>query len=85
MKKYSVSYDLNKDNKNYDGLYSAIQSYPAMRALDSTWFIKTDSSASDIYKHLSSEIDKDDSIFISEINSNRQGYLSEKIWNWLKS
>lgn len=86
MTTYCVAYDLNNSGKNYDGLIQAIENYTNIKALYSTWFIKSNSSASDIYNNLSSYIDRDDHLFVVEISSsNQQGWMPKKVWDWLKN
>ena len=86
MKKYCISYDLNKSDKNYDGLISAIQQYDCIKALYSTWFVKSNSSASDIYYNLKQYIDSNDHIFVIEVNtSNEQGWMPKSVWDWLNN
>ena len=84
MTTYCVSYDLNKSDKNYDGLISAIQQYNCTKALCSTWFIKSNSSAQTIYDNLKEFIDSNDHLFVIEVNtSNEQGWMPKAVWNWL--
>ena len=86
MSKYCVSYDLNENHKDYDGLISAIKDYNCIKALYSTWFVKSDDSAQDIYKHLKPYIDNDDHLFVIEVNpSAKQGWMPKDIWTWLNS
>lgn len=86
MSTYVVSYDLNKEHKDYDGLITAINDFDCKKALYSTWFIKANCSASEIYEHLKAFIDDDDSLFVIELNlSNKQGWMPKDIWPWLNS
>ena len=45
MSKYCISYDLNENHKDYDGLISAIKDYNYIKALYSTWFVKSNDTA----------------------------------------
>lgn len=64
MATYIISYDLRK-NRNYDGLYGAIKSYGTWAKItESTWAIKTSSTAVQVRDHLGSVTDKDDRIFV---------------------
>lgn len=86
MKKYLISYDLNKADKNYDGLIDAIKSYNYIKVLRSAWAIKTNSSAESIYNSLKPYIDDNDYLYIVEINTyNEQGWLRKDIWDWLQN
>lgn len=84
MYKYCVSYDLNKNDKDYDGLIDAIKDYPNIKALYSTWFVKSNDSATTIYNHLKPYIDNNDHLFVIEVvTSNEQGWMPKKVWDWL--
>lgn len=83
IKIYIVTYDLNKPGQDYKELYKAIESYKSIRAMDSTWFIKSSKTAQQISDDLLKHIDENDYLFVGEITSNRQGWMDEKVWNWL--
>lgn len=85
MKKYAISYDLNKQNKNYDGLISEIKNFNYIEVMKSMWFVKTNFSAYEIYSKLKPQIDNNDFLFISEITSDHMGFLRSEVVNWLKS
>ena len=64
MATYIISYDLRK-SRNYDGLYNAIKSYGTWaKVTESTWAVKTNSSAVQVRDHLASTMDSDDRIFV---------------------
>lgn len=74
MSKYCISYDLNENHKDYDGLISAIKEYNYIKALYSTWFVKSNDTAQDIYNHLKPYIDNDDHLFVIKVDpSDKQG------------
>ena len=86
MSKYCISYDLNENHKDYDGLISAIKDYNYIKALYSTWFVKSNNTAQDIYNHLKPYIDNDDRLFVIKVDpSDKQGWMSKDIWAWLNS
>ncbi len=85
MKKYCITYDLNKSDKNYDGLYNVIKTFNYIHVMDSVWFIKTDFNANQIYDKLKPEIDSNDNLFICDITCEHSGWLSKSVWNWLNS
>ncbi len=65
---YSITYDLKKPGKNYDDLYDAIKKLGSWsHYLDSTWLVSTHHSATEINDKLKTIIDKNDSLFISEV------------------
>lgn len=86
MSKYCISYDLNENHKDYDGLISAIKDYNYIKALYSTWFVKSNNTAQDIYNHLKPYIDNDDHLFVIKVDpSDKQGWMPKDIWTWLNS
>lgn len=85
MKNYCITYDLNKSDKNYDGLYTAIKVFNNVHVMDSVWFVKTNLNASQIYDKLKPEIDNNDNLFICEITYDNFGWLPKSVWDWLKS
>lgn len=81
---YCITYDLNKPGQDYDDLIEAIKSYDYIKVMKSTWFIKTTLTSTQIREHLMKHMDKNDSLFICEITSNRDGWLAKEVWEWLK-
>lgn len=79
---YSISYDLNRPGQKYEDLYAAIEAYDNCKLMKSHYLVYTSSTANQIYNNLKPYIDKNDTIFISEVNSNRQGWISK--WDWIK-
>ena len=85
MAVYSVSYDLNNQGKNYDGLYDALKKTDYNHILDSTWLISTSETAQQISDRLRTQLDNDDHIFVSKVNSGQyQGWLPKTVWEWIK-
>jgi hypothetical protein len=81
-----IGYDLNKPIQNYTGLFEAIKSYGLWwHGLDSTWFIETNSSPAEVFRHLSSYIDSNDSLIIIQVARNwwASGF-SQEAYDWLK-
>jgi hypothetical protein len=86
MAKYIVTYDLNKVGQDYSNLIKAIKAYPCSHPMESTWFVKANVTATDLYNDLSRFIDRNDSIFISEVSAtNRNGWLNQSDWDFLNS
>ena len=82
---YSISYDLCKSGRNYDGLYEAIKSASAWaHPMDSLWFISTAESVRQWSDKLVKCIDENDRLFLVDITGQpRQGWMTEEMWNWL--
>lgn len=83
----SFSYDLKKPGRNYDELYGTIKSAPSWaHAMDSLWFIRTGESVDMWSDRLRGVMDTNDDLFVVDItNQHRQGWMSQKIWNWLNN
>lgn len=75
MANFIVAYDLRKSGQDYSGLIKAIKSYPYIREMQSTWFIKSSGTSSAIYDKLSAHIDENDSLFICRIPADYMGWL----------
>ena len=83
---YIVAYDLNKQGKDYDGLFKAIQSYPDnINCQKSVWLISTNATAENIYDTLKPHIDGDDFILITNWGNSYRALLSPGVVNWLKN
>ena len=84
MKKYLVTYDLNKSDKNYQGVISAIEKYNFLKIMYSAYIIKTSDSADAIFSKIKPYIDSNDRLLVVEINTlNEQGWLAEDAWKWI--
>ena len=63
-----ISYDLCAPGRNYNTLYNAIKAYGTWaRISESTWFVKTSSTCSQIRDDLVSHIDGNDRLFVGEL------------------
>lgn len=81
---YMLSYDLNKEGKDYKGLYEALEIFPRLHVLDSTWYIESDWMSSELMLRLLPHIDSDDKIVISQITKNTTVQnLSDEQKSWL--
>jgi hypothetical protein len=82
---YLITYDLNKPGQNYNELYAAIEKYPNCHPLKSVWFVKSNANATTIYDDLKQHIDKNDTLFVCEITTNRNGWLLQSAHTFLKN
>ena len=81
---YLISYDLRRPGQDYKTLHDAIKAYGNWaKPLESLWLIDTAQSAQQIYDRLRPHMDDNDSLLITSIGRDRQGWLSQEIWNWL--
>jgi hypothetical protein len=66
--KYLITYDLNSPGQNYEALYEAIKRQGEWNhALQNTWFVKSQHSASQIRTNLKSALDSGDKLFVCVI------------------
>ena len=85
MTVYSVSYDLNKEGQDYDGIISEIKSFNGYRkVMKSHWLVCHNGKAKQVYEKLQKHLDKNDHILIMEASPNYHGTLPKEVWDWLK-
>ncbi len=85
MSVYLVSYDLNKNSKDYEGLYNVLKVNQAWwHYLENTWLVVSSLDKMSFYNQIKPHIDEDDSLFIIELEGNNYtGWLPQKAWDWL--
>lgn len=82
---YLVTYDLNKEGKDYSGMTKALESYGKYNHCQkSIWLIATTETADQIFAKLQPHIDKDDRIIVVRWGDAHQGWMPESIWNWIR-
>lgn len=87
MTVYMIGYDLNNKGKNYDGLIDAIKKISGVwcKALESTWFVKTNLTATEILQILRLQIDNDDELLVVKASAPGTWVgLGQKQSDWLK-
>lgn len=68
MTTYMIGYDLITPGKDYKDLIDAIKTYTGWwHCLDSTWMIKSDSTATQIRDHLQKHVDKNDKLLVASM------------------
>lgn len=82
---YCIAYDLNTPGRDYSVLIEQIKSYNIWwHHLDSTWFIVSNKSASEVRDHLSIYIDSNDELLVFKVGPSWAGKgFSEKAYKWL--
>ena len=84
MSAFSINYDLKVPGRDYSGLYEAIKATGKWwHYLDSTWIVVTTETAGEIWRRLSTHVDKNDYLLIIEITNNAQGWLPKEAWEWI--
>ena len=75
MVSYIITYDLCDNSKDYDKLYECIKSnYCWAKLTESSWFIKTNSTSSQIRDRIGKVIDSKDRLFVAKLTG-------EAAWN----
>ena len=91
MAVYVVTWNLNRERANYDAARKAfvdhLDRYENIAdRLDSTRWVKTDLTAHQLSKDLQSKMDSNDRLFVCKVNATqRAGWLSKKVWEWLQA
>ena len=87
MKSYLIGYDLNKSGQDYSSLIEQIKKLGTWwHCLDSTWVIKTNSSAQQIRDFLRKYIDSNDELLVVHLSGEAAwaGFKKE-CSEWLKN
>ena len=86
MNTYLITYDL-KYKSEYNSLYVAIKGLGRWwHYLDSTWIVKTNMSAQQIWNLLGKHIVTSDRMLVIKIDiSDKQGWLPKDAWDWINS
>lgn len=83
---YIISYDLRTPERDYTSLYAAIKQLTPnwSHPLESTWVVRTEKSANDIYNILRLNMDRNDRILIIKVDPNdKQGWMDKSFWDWM--
>jgi hypothetical protein len=67
---YMVSYDLMKNDKDYDRITDRLKDLNAVRVLFSEWFLISNATATDVYNLLKDYVDGNDKLFVTELTKN---------------
>lgn len=85
MSTYQVCYDLHQPGRDYAALHRAIESYGThYHCLESTWIIRTNSSAEEVRDHLRRHIDGNDSLLVTRL-SGEAAWYGIAHGDWLKN
>jgi hypothetical protein len=69
MTVFIVTYDLKKPGQSYEPLWKRLAAWKAVRALESTWFISTTSSAVELRDDLKRYVDENDRLFVGALGA----------------
>ena len=90
MPTYLITYDLLEPGRDYNALYSRIESYDTWAAItESTWAVNTTQSAVAVRDNLASVMDSNDKLFVVNLGNK----VGESAWQgmpnvvteWLKA
>ncbi len=92
MAVYVVTWNLNKERSNYDAARRALlqhlerYDHTTDAGLESVRWISTTYTANQVLEDLRSKLDANDRIFLSQVaGGNHQGWLSQKVWDWINA
>lgn len=84
-----LSYDLNGHERPdaYEDVKEMIiqNALSSKKPLYSQWLIETDDSIQTWHERMKDVADEDDYWFIVRVSSERQGWLSKNVWEWLRA
>lgn len=88
MAVYMITYDLNKQGKDYEDVYKAIKDASDgtwCHYWDSTWIIRSNLSVQQVSDKITPYLDSDDSMIAIEVINNKQGWLTKKQWDYINN
>ena len=82
-----VSYDLKVPGRDYTKLYETLKTASGWwHHLESTWILSTSDSVQVWHSRIKRAMDPNDSFLIVDITKReRNGWLPQKAWDWLKN
>ena len=84
---YMVTYDLNSEGQNYEDVIQAIKD--ASNGVwctywKSSFLIKSNlKTANEVFAKIKPYVDDNDRLLVIEVQNNKQGWLSEKQWEYI--
>ncbi len=89
MSAYLITYDLNKEGQDYKDVIKSIKDSSTGHWCSywkSSYLIKSDLTANEIQENIKPYLDKNDRLIIVEAkDTNYQGWLTKKQWNYIKN
>ncbi|NLC96879.1 MAG: hypothetical protein GX675_04860 [Erysipelotrichaceae bacterium] len=86
MTVYLITYDLNKSDKNYEGLHNEIVKLSNnnwCKPLKSVYLIRSSLSSQSISEQIMNVIDKNDYLLVIEVKNNKYGWLTQQMWDYI--
>lgn len=79
-----VTYNLTEPSGSYGDLFDVLKSQNSWwHYIPSTWLVDTDLSAEELYEQLKPHLKSGDHILVTRLDSERQGWLPKKAWDWI--
>lgn len=85
MNVYLISYDLVSPGQHYPQVHAAIRSIGEWsKPLESTWFVKTNLSVSQVRDTVQKAMDSNDKLLVIQVTRNMAGFrLPDAVWKWM--
>ncbi|MGX9819202.1 hypothetical protein [Lactococcus lactis] len=87
-KPYMLTYDLNSPGQNYDDVIKTIKEEISdghwCTYWKSSYLLRSDLTTDQMLAKLKPFLDSGDTFFVTEIVHNRQGWLSDKQWKYIR-
>ena len=89
---YLITWDLNREKPNYAtaraNFIARLNEYESIKdaGLDSVRFVSTNWIARKVSDDLRKNLDDNDRIMVTKlVSGNHQGWLDEKVWDWINA
>lgn len=83
---FMVTYDFKGSSEKYTDLYAELKTFSGWwHYISSSWLIVSELDAKGVFNKLKPHLDNDINLLVIEVGKDRQGWLPEKAWAWLKT
>ena len=85
---YLITYDLNKSDKDYEGVHQAIKDASTYwcHYWESSWLIKSNLETADaVFDKIKPHLDNNDRCFVVEVKNNKQGWHTKEQWDTINT
>lgn len=86
MPAYMITYDLNSSGQKYDEVIKAIKDSSSdwCSYWKSSYLIKSSLTPDQIVNNVKPHLDNNDRFIVIEVKNNKQGWLTEKQWEYIR-
>lgn len=87
MKPYIITYEIKPTaTSNYEKLFEEIKKHKKWwHYLENSWIVMSGDSANQIFSKFETHLDENINLLVIELGKDRQGWLTEKAWTWIKN